>query len=135
MIIRGQPHSKDLYRRKLRCGCGRKFRQDFGRIKGSGTYRCYNVVEDGSIEKSVERSQILNDECCINGIIDWKLDFLTLKVFEYFSINNKMICEELTEIAKRVVLSQNSTDIAIEKLQVAINKLERQNEHLSSSRA
>lgn len=128
MVVRGQQNSKDLYRCKLRCGCGRKFRQDFGRIKGSGTYRCYNVIEDGSIGKSVERSQMLNDKCCINGIIDWKLDLLTLKVFEYFSLDNKMICEELMEIAKRVILSHNNIDT--EKLQIATDKLERQKEHL-----
>lgn len=50
-IMRGIVTNKDVYCRKMRFGCGRRFKLDQGRKDGTGTYRCYALIDDGSQEK------------------------------------------------------------------------------------
>lgn len=57
--INGMVTNKNIYCRKMRCGCGRRFKfdpekKDYGQ---RGTFRCYELVEDGS--------QTVREECNI----------------------------------------------------------------------
>lgn len=87
--------NKNVYCRKMRCGCGRRFKLDLGRVDGTGTYRCYSLIDDGSQEKRLEKSLLLEDNCSVQGIIDWKLDLFTLKVFNCLSYNLDAVKERL----------------------------------------
>lgn len=86
----------DIYCNKLRCGCGRKFRRDYEKRKGMSTYRCYRLVDDGTVKRRLEKSMLSKDNCSIYGIRDWKLDFYSLSVFRYFNL-------DIDEIKKKVL--------------------------------
>lgn len=100
-IMRGIVTNKDVYCRKMRCGCGRRFKLDQGRKDGTGTYRCYGLISDGSQEKRQEMSKELNDNCCVDGIIDWKLDLFTLKVFDIMNCNIEEIKTQLVQVIEK----------------------------------
>lgn len=126
-VKKGIAVGKDIYCQKMRCGCGRRFKRDNGRVDGTATYRCYGLIDDGSKKKRIERSQILNDNCCINGIIDWKLDLFTLKVFDYLSCNIDEIKTNLLEIIDKSFVSSLKMGYSSEdklRLNEEIKKLE-----------
>ncbi len=132
-VMRGIAVNKDIYCRKMRCGCGRRFKKDNGRIDGTGTYRCYALIDDGSQAIRIERSKILNDDCCINGIIDWKLDLFTLKVFDYLSCNSEDVKNRVIKIVNKVYVSSSKTENSYEDkltLENEIKHLEAKSERL-----
>lgn len=98
IIKRGILTSNDVYCRKMRCGCGRRFRRDECRDGKLITYKCLQVVEDGSIKERQKRSKQLEDNCCINGIVDWKLDLITLRVFDSLSCNVDEVKEKVLNV-------------------------------------
>lgn len=53
--------NKDVICRKMRCGCGRRFKKDIDFRNNASTYRCYQVVEDGSQKERSIRSAVLED--------------------------------------------------------------------------
>ena len=125
-VMRGKATSKDIYCQKMRCGCGRKFKKDKGRVDGTATYKCYEAVDDGSQEARAERSKILNDDCCVDGIIDWKLDLFTLKVFDYLSCNINEVKTQLIDIIDKSFVSSSQMGYSIEdklRLEAEIKKL------------
>ena len=83
---RGIMISEDIYCRKMRCECGRRFRKDKGRKQGMANYRCYNIIENGSVSRREKRGLTTEGYCSLPGIIDWKLNLYTKKVFERLSI-------------------------------------------------
>lgn len=125
--------NKDIYCQKMRCGCGRRFKKDLGRQDNTGTYRCYAVVDDGSQKKRQERSLLLDDDCSVNGIIDWKLDLFTLNVFKHLSFNANQIQTDLCEIidkcfveSKHLGYSEEDklrVEVEVKKLQNKVDKL------------
>ena len=124
---RGTRIGKDIYQQKMRCGCGRRLKKDIGRADGTATYRCYGVVDDGGQEKRLERSKILNDNCSVYGIIDWKLDLFTLKVFDYLNCNIEVVKERIIEIINKVFVSSGSSGVDVTdklKLEMDIKHLE-----------
>lgn len=99
----GTRTSGDVYCRKMRCGCGRRFRIDGEHRyddakKNRLTYRCYNLVEDGSKEVRLENSKKLDDNCCIDGIRDWKLCMCTLEVFKRLEYDIVGIRDKVVQI-------------------------------------
>lgn len=60
------------------------------------TYRCYRLVDDGTVKRRLEKSVLSKDNCSIYGIRDWKLDFYSLSVFRYFNL-------DIDEIKKKVL--------------------------------
>ena len=126
-VMRGIVTNKDVFCRKMRCGCGRRFKKDAGRKDGTGTYRCYGLIDDGSQEKRRERSEILNDNCCIDGIIDWKIDLFTMKVFENLNCNIEEIKAKLIQVIEKTYVGSSkmgyNTDDKL-RIQATINKLE-----------
>ena len=132
-VMRGITVNKDIYCRKMRCGCGRRFKKDNGRVDGTATYRCYALIDDGGQATRIERSKILNDDCCINGIIDWKLDLFTLKVFDYLSCNNEEVKNRVIKIVNKVYVSSAKTGNSYEdklKLENEIKNLNSKSERL-----
>lgn len=124
---RGSRTGKDIYQQKMRCGCGRRLKKDIGRTDGTATYRCYGVVDDGGQAKRLERSKILNDNCSVYGIIDWKLDLFTLKVFDYLNCNIEAVKARIIEIINKVFVSSGSSGIDVTdklKLEMDIKHLE-----------
>jgi DNA invertase Pin-like site-specific DNA recombinase len=114
-VMRGIVTNKEVYCRKMRCGCGRRFKKDLGRKDDTGTYRCYGLIADGSQEKRREKSLLDNDNCFIDGIIDWKLDLFTLKVFETLNYNIEEIKTKLVHIIEKAyvgtsILGYNPND-------------------------
>ncbi len=83
---RGIMISSDVYCRKMRCECGRRFRKDKGRKRGMASYRCYNIIENGSVKLREKRGLSTEGYCSLPGIIDWKLGLYTKRVFERLSI-------------------------------------------------
>lgn len=119
--------NKDIYCQKMRCGCGRRFKKDLGRQDNTGTYRCYAVIDDGSQKKRQERSLLLNDNCSVNGIIDWKLDLFTLNVFKYLSFNVTKIQTDLCEIIDKCFVDSEHLGYSEEdklRLEVELKKLQ-----------
>lgn len=131
--MKGANTNKDIFCQKMRCGCGRRFKKDIGRRDGTATYRCYQLVDDGSQKAREERSKILEDDCCINGIIDWKLNLFTSKVFNYLQVNCEEIKEYLLAVLDKVYISDNNQGYALEDklvLQRNLQKLQNKRERL-----
>lgn len=125
--------SKDMYCKKMRCGCGRRFKKDIGRVDGTGTYKCYQVIDDGSQKARAERSTILNDNCSVNGIIDWKLNLFTLKVFEYLSCKSDDIKETILDVIDKTYTVGTSSGGSNEdklRLEKELKKLNEKEERL-----
>lgn len=99
---KGITRNDDIFCRKMRCGCGRRFRRDYESKNKTSTYRCYELVEDGNQEIRMEKSQQLGDDCCIYGIRDWKMDLFTLEVFEYLNCNIDEVKKKLLFILEEV---------------------------------
>ena len=124
--------NKDTYCQKMRCGCGRRFKKDIGR-NNSATYRCYELVDDGNKKVRSERSKILNDDCCIDGIIDWKLDLFTLQVFDYLSISLEEVRVKLLRLIEKSYTYTDEAGYCVEdklKIEAEIKRLEDKNSRL-----
>lgn len=131
--INGKVESKDIYCRKMRCGCGRKFKKDYDSSNGTATYRCYQLVDDGSLEVRTKRSKILDDNCSIYGIRDWKMDMFTLNVFRYLDCNLEEVRKKLLcVISKAYVASTDKgySEDDLLKIDKEIEKLKKKNEIL-----
>ncbi len=132
-VKRGKAENKDIYCRKMRCGCGRRFRKDSEKRNGTATYYCYQTVEDGSQKERQKRSQILDDNCSIRGIRDWKMDMVTAKVFEYLNCNISEVRESLLSSINKAYTATPHTGYGSEDLlalDAEIEKLETKNTRL-----
>lgn len=131
-VARGVKRCESPYGDLLRCGCGRKFRFDKGRKDGMGTYTCSQVKEDGSQKLRRANSLLFNDDCSIEGIIDWKLDMYSLEVFKYLRYD---IASAMESAYKAIELFYNKKTV-IEKKSVTvdyvkeIDKLRKQEEQI-----
>lgn len=135
--INGICVNKDVLCRKMRCGCGRRFKKDVQTQNNTATYRCYQVVDDGSQEVRIERSKILGDDCCIVGIRDWKMGYITREVFRYLNCNLDDVKERLIEAVDKnykeeTQMGYSSEDIL--KIDVAIDKIKERNNNLLDMR-
>lgn len=131
--INGKVENKDIYCRKTRCGCGRRLRKDVETKNNTATYYCYQVIEDGSQSIRLERSHILNDNCSVVGIRDWKLDLFTWKVFNYLECNIPFVKVKLMSIIERsfVGITDSGYSVGdIMKLDKEIEQLNARNENL-----
>jgi len=131
--INGKVESKDIYCRKMRCGCGRKFRKDYESLRGTATYRCYQLVDDGSMEIRAKRSKILDDNCSIYGVRDWKLDMFTLAVFQYLDCNIGEVRKKLLGVISRAYAATTDKGYSEDdllKIGKEIEKLKSKNEIL-----
>lgn len=133
--INGMVTNKNIYCRKMRCGCGRRFKfdpekKDYGQ---RGTFRCYELVEDGSQTVREEKSAILNDNCSAHGIRDWILDFITLEVFKYLECDTEAVKDNLLKALDEAFVQEGIngySEIDILKLQKDIENLLNRNERL-----
>ena len=135
--MKGYAGNKDIYCRKLRCGCGRRFRKDTQAVNHTSTYRCYQLVDDRNQEERARRSEILQDNCSVYGIRDWKLDLFTLRVFDYLECNIREVKERLLAVVDNAFVETSNhrasqTDFA--KIEEDINKLIKRNENLLDMR-
>lgn len=133
LIVNGKARNKDVFCRKMRCGCGRRFKKDYEARYDTSTYRCYALVEDENKEKRRERSAILEDNCCIDGIRDWKLDLYTLRVFDYLECNVDAIKERLLSVIEEAFVDNIGGCYTTEdkmKVEKSIQKLEERNKRL-----
>lgn len=132
-IMRGKVVNKDIFCQKMRCGCGRRFKKDNCRRDNTATYRCYQVVDDGSQQKRAERSAILNDDCCVDGIIDWKLELFTKKVFEFLEYNTSYIQDRILSIIEKVYIPdamENNSEMDKITIEANIKELCKKKERL-----
>lgn len=135
--MNGICESKDVFCRKMRCGCGRRFRKDIQTQNNTATYRCYQLVEDGSQEVRAERSIILEDNCSIYGIRDWKMNFFTKEVFRYLNCNVEEVRSKLLEIVGRCYVEETESGYSQEDLlqvETTIEKLKKRYENLLDMR-
>lgn len=131
--VYGARSHKDVYCRKMRCGCGRRFRRDFETDNHTCTYRCYQLVDDGSQAKRLERSLSLKDNCSVYGIRDWKMNFFTLRVFNYLDLNSEEVKADLLRIIENSYVSSSGCEYSktdIPKIDKDIRKVQSRNEKL-----
>lgn len=131
--VYGARSHKDVYCRKMRCGCGRRFRRDFETDNHTCTYRCYQLVDDGSQAKRLERSLSLKDNCSVYGIRDWKMNFFTLRVFNYLDLNSEEIKSDLLRIIENSYVSSSGCEYSktdLPKIDKDIRKVQSRNEKL-----
>ena len=131
--INGIAVNKDVFCRKMRCGCGRRFKKDEDHKNNTATYRCYQVVEDGSQEERAKRSAILDDNCIVDGIRDWKIQFFTMQVFRYLSCNIENVKQKLLHIVEKYYIEETQMGYSpkdLAKVDKDIEKLENRYEKL-----
>lgn len=133
--INGKVVNKNVFCKKMRCGCGRRFKFDLESkdYADRGTFRCYELVEDGSQKLRKEKSDILDDNCSIYGIRDWILDFVTLEVFKYLECDFSSIKKRLIKSIERAFVSENEygySETDVLKFKKEIENLNNKNERL-----
>ena len=132
----GVPYNKDIYCKKLRCGCGRRFKRDYEHKKDASTYRCYQLIDDGSLERRLERSKLLNDNCSVYGVRDWKLDFYSLLVFksldcDFSNIKNTLL--DIIDKSYKQEIGDGYSEDDMLKLSNEIARIKGENEKLINS--
>lgn len=134
--INGVVTNKNVFCRKMRCGCGRRFKYDEenkpdGIVRG--TFRCYSLIDDGSQDVRKRRSEILDDDCSIYGIRDWKMNFITLEVFKYLECDTEKIKSTLIDIINKSYADEGISGYSEEdilKFRKEIDNLNNKNERL-----
>lgn len=131
----GKSNNKNVFCRKMRCGCGRRFKYDEETKPDGirGTFRCYSLIDDGGKKEREKRSEILNDDCSINGIRDWKMDFITLEVFKYLEYDTEKIKGILIDIINKSFVGEGITRYSEEdilKFRKEMENLNNKNERL-----
>lgn len=81
----------------MRCECGRRFRKTKGRNE-TAVYNCRSVADGGSAKQRISAGGTGEGVCTLRGIIDWKLDYYTNRVFN-------SLMENLDEIKKNLIES------------------------------
>lgn len=135
--MNGICENKDIYCKKMRCGCGRRFKKDLQTQNNTSTYRCYQLVEDGDQETRLERSMVLEDNCCIYGIRDWKMNFFTKEVFRYLNCNVDEVKRRLLEVVEKCYVEETESGYSQESLlqvETTIERLMKRNENLLDMR-
>lgn len=125
--INGIVKNKDIICRKMRCGCGRRFKKDEDLENNTATYRCYQVVEDGSQRERRERSLLLEDNCIVDGIRDWKIQFIIRETFKYLSFNIDEVKQRLLDRVEKSYEEETQMGYSqkdLLKLEKDIEKLE-----------
>lgn len=133
----GYAGNKDIYCRKLRCGCGRRFRRDVQTANHTATYRCYQLVDDRNQEERARRSKMLQDNCSVYGIRDWKIDMFTLRVFDYLECNTREVRERLLSVIDDAFVATASWGDSladIHRIESDIEKYNKRNENLTDMR-
>ena len=132
--VAGGPSNKNIYCRKMRCGCGRRFKFDEETDSARGTFRCYSLVDDGNRDIRAKKSEILNDNCSIDGIRDWKMDFISIEVFKHLEVNvDEIKMKLLLAIEEAFVANADSSclsELDIIKYKSDIEKLNNKNNRL-----
>ena len=134
--INGVVTNKNVFCRKMRCGCGRRFKYDEenkpdGIVRG--TFRCYSLIDDGSQDVRKKRSEILDDGCSIYGIRDWKMNFITLEVFKYLECDTEKVKGTLIDIINKSYADEGISGYSEEdilKFRKEIDNLNNKNERL-----
>ena len=134
--INGVVTNKNVFCRKMRCGCGRRFKYDEenkpdGIVRG--TFRCYSLIDDGSQDVRKKRSEILDDDCSIYGIRDWKMNFITLEVFKYLECDTEKVKGTLIDIINKSYADEGISGYSEEdilKFRKEIDNLNNKNERL-----
>lgn len=121
---RGIMISEDIYCRKMRCECGRRFRKDKGRKQGMANYRCYNIIDNGSVSMREKRGLTTEGYCSLPGIIDWKLNLYTKRVFERLSI-------KADDIKNRIIKSIEESFIDKENEKMSPREVNRINQEIA----
>lgn len=135
---RGLMLNQDVYCRKMRCECGRRFRRDKGRKAGMATYRCYNIIENGSKAQRGKEGLSTEGSCSLPGIIDWKLDFYTMKVFQFLSLETGTVKGAIMDALDECYVDKKEGIVPkaeIKNLENAIQKLEKRIGNLVDMRA
>lgn len=91
----------DIYCNLMRCECGRRFRKDKGRKDGTASYICYNITNYGSVKVRQRNGIPTDDACTLPGIIDWKLDLYTKRVFEHLELHLEDVKDKLRQAIQR----------------------------------
>lgn len=135
---RGIMVSQDVYCRKMRCECGRRFRKDKGRKDGMATYKCYNIIENGSKSTREKEGLSMEGYCELPGIIDWKLQLYTKRVFEFLTIDIDKIKQDILSAIEECFIDRaNGVDYDKDRnrMKDTIHKLELRIEKLTDMRA
>lgn len=77
-------YSDDLWRRKLRCQCGRAFAKTKWHKKKEITtyaYRCYSQNRTGTVSARQKRGLGIEGACPVPMVQEWKLCTMAQKVF------------------------------------------------------
>jgi hypothetical protein len=82
----GKADSKDVWMRKLRCGCGASFRKNRWHKNNNAPwsygYQCYNQLNNGSGKKRREAGLDDTGYCDMQMIADWKLEAMSKALLE-----------------------------------------------------
>lgn len=137
--INGIVTNKNIFCRKMRCGCGRRFKYDEEKKKEGifrGTYRCYSLIDDGSQEIRRKRSEILQDNCSVYGIRDWKMHFIILEVFKHLECDTEAVKNTMLNIIEQSFVAESLSGYSEEDLlrfKKEIVSLNKKNERIAEA--
>lgn len=130
--------SKDIYCRKMRCECGRRFRKNKGRKDGMASYLCYNIIQNGSVKKRESMGLSTEGYCSLPGIIDWKLSLYTNRVFKHLTIKADEIKMKVIEAIEQYYVDKEDSKLSKTtraELEQDIDKFERKIDTLIEMRS
>lgn len=110
---RGIKLSNDIYVQLMRCECGRRFRKTMGRNE-TAVYNCRSVADGGSVKQRIDAGGTGEGACTLGGIIDWKLDYYTNRIFNGLMGDIDEIKKTLIESIEECYCDDNTVN-SIEK--------------------
>lgn len=116
--------TNDVYVQLIRCECGRRYRRNPGR-NNTAVYACNDVWDNGSVNERLKIGGTSEGVCTLPGIIDWKLDLYTKKIFESLSIDLEGIKQSLRDCIEECYTDENAYTKAKKRIMEIDRKLEK----------
>ena len=88
-------------------------------------YACNDVWDNGSVNERLKVGDTSEGVCTLPGIIDWKLDLYTKKIFESLSIDLEGIKQSLRECIEECYTDENAYTKAKKRIMEIDRKLEK----------
>ena len=136
---RSKKEKRNVWTLKVKCGCGSSVRMEHFTRHTNGLcycFRCYNQVNNGSINVRLKKGLSIENACGIKSAVDWKLEIATYNTLKHvWGDMNKVIKNTFSIIEDSYTEESIIQNNAKEKLEQKLNKLIQKKDRLLEMRA
>ena len=109
----GHGAAESVWSKKLICKCGSRFnRKLYHSTNGIRTYcyQCYNVKNNGSIEKRTKEGLDITNACDMPVIAEWKLSLIANRIFDLFCRDKERIIKMVDNLLEKNIDKKEETN-------------------------